>query len=334
MFRLSIKAPSTSLYAFIFFTIVPASAAFAACTPTNITFSIPDQQFNLNAIPLNGKIGSELISAATDIFKCTDTGGTSVTGRDIGNQTTTAISIDGRTIFSTSAPGIGYALAIEPTNFCSNTLQWVPFLTCKTTTKAFNFNAKVRIQFYKTGPIKSASSISINTKNFIIWENRSGVNDVITTMAINFNPFNLTVNTCSLLSGSITNINLPQIARSSLPNTNSIAGSTPFRLTITCPSNINLNITFTDNNNIGQTTNILTPATTSTAKGVGIQLQYNGKIISFGPDLAEPGTTNQIVLNSNLAGVQSFPFSASYIRTGTVTPGSLSSTATFTLSYQ
>jgi type 1 fimbria pilin len=92
-----------------------------------------------------------------------------------------------------------------------------------------------------------------------------------------------------------------------LPSINNRAGSTPFSLIINCPNTTNLNITFTDNNNIGQTTNILTPATTSTAKGVGVQLQYNGKIISFGPDSAEPGTTNQIVLNSNLTGVQSFP---------------------------
>jgi type 1 fimbria pilin len=62
-----------------------------------------------------------------------------------------------------------------------------------------------------------------------------------------------------------------------------------------------MNITFTDNNKIGQTSNILTPTATSTAKGVGVQLQFDNKIIGFGPDSAEPGTTNQIVLNGNLS---------------------------------
>ena len=135
-------------------------------------------------------------------------------------------------------------------------------------------------------------------------------------------------------SSTNTAVKLPNVYGNNFLSNGYTAGSTPFSISVNCPGPTLLAITFTDNNNITQTGNILTPGAGSTAKGLGLQLKYNGNIISFGPDSAEPGTTNQIVLNSNLTGVQSFPFTASYIRTGTVTPGSLTATATFTLSYQ
>ncbi|WP_159880612.1 fimbrial protein [Aquitalea denitrificans] len=316
------------LFSLIVFSLLYTTASFAACTATDVLVTFPDLKFNLHSIPLNGKIGSERITAAQDIFTCTGD-----LERYIWDPGGGGYTINGLTIYPTSAAGIGYAVALEPTNFCSNTIQWVPFTTCKLKIPP-NLNARLHFQLYKTGPISNAKNISIFKNSFTLNEafTDGSANNYKSYMSAN--PFNLTLYTCSLQSSSITNINLPKITSNALPGINSRAGSTPFSLTISCPSNISLNITFTDNNKIGQTTNILTPAATSTAKGVGIQLQYNGNIISFGPDSADPGTTNQILLNSNLIGTQTFPFVASYIRTGTVTPGSLTSTATFTLSYQ
>ena len=143
-----------------------------------------------------------------------------------------------------------------------------------------------------------------------------------------------TNNSCTLLSSTNTNVNLPLIYRTQLLQIGSTSAGVPFNISINCPGPTKLAITFTDNNNIGQTGSILTPTTTSTAKGIGIQLKYNNQVISFGNDSANPGTINQIILNNNLTGTQTFPFAASYIRTGTITPGNLSAQTTFTLSYQ
>ncbi|NWK77834.1 fimbrial protein [Aquitalea sp. LB_tupeE] len=317
-------------------------SGFAACTAGDeVVVKIPDLNFNLNNIPLQGKIGSEIITPEQALGSCTATGNErpSLSYRTIADPGIGSSVIMGKNIYTTSVPGIGYAVGLEPTNFClGNGVYWVPFTTCKVPvsgTTTATFNAKLHFQLYRIGTISNANSITIFRNNFGIYEYNLWDGNVTKVLTYQSSlPFNMTVNTCSLQSNSISNITLPQITSNALPSINSRAGMTQFRLMVNCPNNTNLNITFTDNNNIGQTTNILTPATTSTAKGVGVQLQYNGTIISFGPDSAEPGTTNQIVLNSNLTGVQSFPFTASYIRTGTVTPGTLSSTATFTLSYQ
>jgi type 1 fimbria pilin len=329
------------LFILIILSFFLAGAGHAACTGSEVVVTIPSLNFNLNNIPLQGKIGSEIITPEQSLGSCKATGteNPSLSYRTIQDPGINSSLIMGRNIYPTSVPGIGYAIGLEATNFCSGTgIYWVPFTTCKVPVSGTNtatFNAKLHFQLYRIGPISNATNITILRNNFAI--NEHDIFSSIKTQVLTYQsslPFNMTVNTCSLQSSSISNIILPKITSNALPSINSRAGTAQFRLMVNCPNNTNLNITFTDNNNIGQTTNILTPASTSTAKGVGIQLQYNSNIISFGPDSAEPGTTNQIVLNSNLAGVQSFPFTASYIRTGTVTPGSMSATATFTLSYQ
>ncbi|BBF87473.1 fimbrial protein precursor [Aquitalea magnusonii] len=329
------------LFILITMSIFIAQTAYATCTGGEVIIRIPDLNFNVNNIPLKGKIGSEIITPEQSLGSCKATGteNPGLAYRTVADQGISSSVIMGKNIYTTSVPGIGYTIGLEPTNFClGNGIYWVPFVTCKIPVSGKNtmsFNAKLHFQLYRIGTISNATNITIFRNNFGLREYNEW--DTTMTLVLTYQssyPFNMTVNTCSLQSASISNINLPKIYSNALPSINSRAGSTPFSLTINCPNNTNLNITFTDNNKIGQTTNVLTPDATSIAEGVGIQLQYNGKIISFGPDSAEPGATGQIMLNSNLAGTQTFPFTASYIRTGALKAGSLKSTATFTLSYQ
>lgn len=311
-----------------------SASGFATCTATDVTVTFPNIQLNLNAIPLNGPIGSEIITPAQTIYTCTSN--SSVANRYISDPGGGGTTIMGQNIYPTSVPGIGYAVALEPTNFCNNLIQWVPFTTCKTpesTTRVFN--AKLHFQLYKIAAVSNASNITIFKNNFLIREINSSSTLVSSAgVYMTSTPFNMTIYSCSLQTASISNITLPPVSSTSLPSIGSTSGRIPFNLLINCPNPTKLAITFTDNNNMTQTSSILSLASTSTAKGLGIQLRYNGNIISFGPDSAEPGTTNQIMLNGNLTGTQGFPFTASYVRTGAVTPGSLSATATFTLSYQ
>ncbi|WP_287882117.1 fimbrial protein [Aquitalea sp.] len=339
--NMALPCSTSHFFILIILSFFLSHAGLAACTGSEVVVTIPNLNFNLNNIPLQGKISSEIITPEQSLGSCKATGteNPSLSYRTVSDPGGSSSLIMGKMIYTTSVPGIGYAIGLEPTNFClGNGIYWVPFTTCKVPvsgTTTATFNAKLHFQLYRIGAISNATNITIFRNNFAIREYNLFDSEITFTSTYQSSlPFNMTVNTCSLQSASISNIILPKITSNALPSINSRAGSTPFILTINCPNNTNLNITFTDNNKIGQTTNILTSTTASIAKGVGIQLQYNGNIISFGPDSAEPGTTNQIVLNSNLAGVQSFPFTASYIRTGAVTPGSMSATATFTLSYQ
>jgi len=325
----SILAPIILIAFFHFY----SPTVLAKCIAYDITnIQLPDLKFNFNSIPINGKIGSEIVTPEQVIYECSENYYRQI--QDRGGRP----EISGRQIYSTSTPGIGYAVALEPTNFCGGLVYWSPFTTCNESTNPFKFKAKLRFQLYKTGPVSSASNTSIGSRwsnsFFQLLETNNNGYLYATNVFYSSNPFTLTVYSCSLQSSTITNINLPQISILDLPSINSITGDTPFSITIKCPTTTKLSITFTDNNKIGQTGSILTPAAGSTAKGVGVQLQYNGNRVNFGPDSSEPGTTNQITLNSNLTGIQTFPFSAAYIRTGTVTAGTLSTTATFTLSYQ
>ena len=95
-------------------------------------------------------------------------------------------------------------------------------------------------------------------------------------------------------------------------------------------------MTLTDATTPSNTTNTLTLASDSVATGVGFQLLYNGNPVSFGPDSAAAGNLNQFSVMASPAtgGPVNIPFTARFIRTGTVTPGLATANATFTMSYQ
>lgn len=296
-------------------------------------------------------IGSEMISNNTTIATC-DNSFTPPNEYNVQNSigflnVARVTQINGKAIYDSGIPGIGYSIGMELTSPCS-LIVWslatsptscdTKLMTTPSTTPTL-FQGRYRVQLYKIAPISNGNNIKITTKNnarvsyFVGVPNGAIVNYIYFT-PVTINNLNIATSTCSLQSGSTTAITLPTVSRTSLPSSNSTSGNMPFNIIINCLNPTNLNITFTDNSNNLNTGTYLLPMAGSTAKGVGIQLTYNGKIITFGPDLSAAGTTGQIVLNSNLIGTQSFPFTASYVRTGAITPGSLSARATFTLSYQ
>ncbi|WP_167541920.1 fimbrial protein [Herbaspirillum rhizosphaerae] len=94
----------------------------------------------------------------------------------------------------------------------------------------------------------------------------------------------------------------------------------------------------TDQQNPGNTSNRLPLTSTSTAKGLAIEVwRKSGSQMSFGPDSSASGTINQFsVFNSDgsASGPVGITFSTRYVQTGTVTPGTANGLATFTMSYQ
>jgi type 1 fimbria pilin len=62
-------------------------------------------------------------------------------------------------------------------------------------------------------------------------------------------------------------------------------------------------------------------------------LKGDGTPVVFGPDEVGVGVANQWLIGDSPNGALVLPLSAQYIRTGTVTPGSLRALATFTMSY-
>jgi len=337
------------IYSILFILItIHSTHSFAACSP-NKTFNsglvIPNYTANLDTTPVNGPIGSEIIGITSILYYCTgsDTERTLTLYAMYNNALTT---INGRAVYPTTNSGIGFSIGLEIPNACPGLgVIWQTSTTAGIVTKActdtihnngdYNYQGRIHLILYKLKRVVNDNRIGIQLAmnfNLTIYGGSLPLQILYSPNPPNFSY--TTISTCSLSSASTTSVNLPKVYGNNFVANGISAGSTPFNITVNCPSPTNLNITFTDNNNLGNNSTILTPLASSTAKGLGIQLQYNGNIIGFGPDSSDPGTTNQIVLNGNLTGSQSFPFTASYVRTGAVSPGTLSARATFTLSYQ
>jgi type 1 fimbria pilin len=131
-------------------------------------------------------------------------------------------------------------------------------------------------------------------------------------------------------------ITLPTVTARSLDSgAGTAAGSQPFSVDLSCAAGAQVSITFTDATNPSNTSSVLSLASGSTATGVGIELRRASDVkISYGPDSAAPGTTNQWLVGAAPNGALSIPLSARYVRTtGTLAAGSVKALATFTMSY-
>ncbi|UVL43184.1 type 1 fimbrial protein [Pseudomonas sp. B21-040] len=145
--------------------------------------------------------------------------------------------------------------------------------------------------------------------------------------------------TCAV-SASSKNLSVPLgiVKTSEFGASGSTAGNANFSIALeNCSTGINLFATFTDANNPGNTSNVLSLTNDSqTASGVGIRLLTgNGATVRFGPDSYLPGTLNQMTLGPSSIGTVTLPFTASYVKTSnTITSGIANGIVTFTLSYQ
>lgn len=120
----------------------------------------------------------------------------------------------------------------------------------------------------------------------------------------------------------------------------STSAPAPFAIGINCFGvAAKVYMTLTDQQTPTNTSSILNLTSTSTVKGVGIQVLYGGKVIRFGPDSSVAGNLNQFAVftSDGLSPTTTdINLSARYIQTGAIiTPGKVANgIATFTMSYQ
>lgn len=167
----------------------------------------------------------------------------------------------------------------------------------------------------------------------------TGTGTQVSYMDLSLNAFTImaTTATCTVNSTSLL-VPFPASNINSINNTS--AGSSiftkPFNIQLSCPLSAGPNVytTFTDNNNLSNTSDTLSLDPGSSAKGIGVQLKYKGAVIKYGPDTGMPGNTNQLLLQNGATGLVNYGFDAALVKTGAVTPGNYKATATFTMSYQ
>ncbi|EIF35492.1 P pilus assembly protein, pilin FimA [Burkholderia sp. Ch1-1] len=143
----------------------------------------------------------------------------------------------------------------------------------------------------------------------------------------------IAASTCDVTTPSL-GVPLPPVAINAFPVRGATAGNTNFTIDLSCQAGSNVFVTLTDATDSGNTTSNLTLTGDSTASGISLRvLDSSGSPVSFGPDSAAPGTTNQWLVGPS-ANTTGIPLTAQYISTGKVEPGTVRGRMTFTLSYQ
>jgi type 1 fimbria pilin len=190
------------------------------------------------------------------------------------------------------------------------------------------------LQFMITGPLTGIYTIPA-TDLFQV-----SVGGLLSTDVRLGNSTQIIGQTCAVTTPSIP-VTLGSVKSSVFTATGTKSPAVPFNIGLDCTGvATNVGITFTDNTNIGNTTNILSlsPSTgIPNATGVGIQIvpQRTGTAVKYGPDSSVAGNVNQIMLGASNSSIQSYAFTGQYISTASaVTAGPANGVATFTMSYQ
>jgi type 1 fimbria pilin len=220
------------------------------------------------------------------------------------------------TIYPTGVSGLGYEIAHD-----TSTSYLGPYGCCTIANGSYTNSNASYLYLVKTGPIVSGSVLPAGVLAY--WTYANSKNIEAFTLG---NSVTIIDPACSVVTTPIA-VTLPTLSTSSMASTGAVAGRTPFNITLNCSSGATLDIQLNYNGTNSGITGVLSNATgTGTATGVGVQLlNQSFTPVTFGTTTTV-GTTPQ--------GTYTLPYYAQYYRTGTLTAGSVSASATFTLSYQ
>lgn len=227
-------------------------------------------------------------------------------------------------VYTTNVAGVG--VRVLPGADKGNT-QYAPFdVTGGPVSPRTYVQNQLQVELIKTGPIAVGVALS-----GVFYNGSATLSGFGSDAAFTGGTFK----NVSCSTQAETHIRLLHVNTRDLMNVGATANEKPFTLNFNCSGagTANVYITFSDNTTPGNTSNKLTPATTSTSSGVAFQILKSGSAISFGPNSSTFGNVNQIALGPASA-LTSLPLSVRYIRTGDMTPGKLTAVATFTMSYQ
>lgn len=245
-----------------------------------------------------------------------------------------SMTIDGKTIFSTNLSGVGYALGGEMNDsdfkYAMNGSDMVLGWGTNGLVNGGIESGRATIIFYKTGTAVSgevntpvygtfnsdmtaedepADSIKVLASSFKVVSLACSIN----TPALNFTLGDIPANTFSTTTGPV-----PWIAE----NTQNLG------LNCDADANINVSLSGTQNPDVTESTVLALTGQgeTGIAKGVGVQLVYNGTPLEF---------DKNIVLKRSAGGQEVFPIVARYYQTkSSVMPGKADASATLNILYQ
>lgn len=301
---------------------VPAQAT--ECTKTITPLKV---SFGTVLVPDSMAVGTEIKSASVSVtIFCPATGGPWVSGLTNYNMNASAL---GYPIFETGTQGIG--IKVTPRGDGSRGMPARGYAAYGGIASGLS-QVQYILTLVKTANIVAAGA-NVNIPSlFQLYANSdySHAADAI----ISVDSTRVGVPTCTADAPS-QQITLQPVSVTAFRAVGDTAIATPFNIALSCSGNDNIFITLTDLNYFSNTTSNLTLAADSTAKGVQLQiLKRDHTPVSYGVDSYAPGNLNQWKVGTPQGGHITIPMTVQYIRTGTVTAGTVKAAATYTLSYQ
>lgn len=220
----------------------------------------------------------------------------------------------GATTFATNIPGLSIRLARGST---ANYLMATPndYLTSGTT----SFSQSTSLELIATGAIANGSTLYAG--QLAHWD-FGNLDSVVVFQTLNATTF---TRPCTILVDP-TVVSLRTVTVSELQGGGgTTAGDTPFSIKLNCTANLPLEITLDANNPHSVRDGVLnTISQSGSATGVGVQITRNGQPVRLRREIDVTTT----------GGPFDIQFGARYYRTsGTLRPGLVAATATYTLTY-
>lgn len=299
------------------------------------------------SVPANTAVGTTVSTLApvTYTLQCTFVNSAPITtsGTNIATFSTTAALANGTDVYATGIAGLGVRYIFNSSACNASNVVMI------------NGAASVTCSF--SGPVGGPympAQISVTAQLVVTGPIQGGVSRLTTVplVAIGFklsdSPANwgqpnlytgsatgtLTQATCSVTQRDVA-VSLPNVSTGALASSvGAIAGSKAFSLSFSCATGAKVFITVSDNVNPANQGNTLKLTADSTAQGIGVQILNGGLPVSFGPESATVGNTNQWLIGDSPNGPLQVPLTARYISIGKVAAGTIKALATFTMSYQ
>ncbi|RAS38775.1 fimbrial protein [Paraburkholderia bryophila] len=229
------------------------------------------------------------------------------------------------TLFKTNVAGLGVRYSIK--RQANGPFTDAPYSTSFLPPVSHTAEYHIRAELVVTGPPGSGTLTTLPSLT-VTFTGRC-FDTVSKTQSIT--PGSLfTAGTCNVTTWAIHVELPPRVSPSNLAS----AGAVPFSIGLNCAAPVRAYMSLVDASNPGNRSAILSAAAGSTAKGVGMQILFESRALSFGVHDPDSGVRNIAFMGRMNAGTNRIPLSARYVRTGPVSGGTLKGLATFTMSYQ
>lgn len=294
-------------------------AAQASCRFTSGSTSNVDVSFGNATVTIdpNLPVGATLVSSAQfapssiSQISCSGTTSTGVVNL-VGGQPSAS-----STIFPTGVAGIGYRVTHPD---ASRYLRAYPGDSIAS--GSYSMSVASGLEFVKTGIIANGATVSTGTLGYWKYDNNRRIENFNLRTALTFVYPSCSVNT------SVVNVSLPTVSNTAFNGVGTVAGATVVPISLQCSAGSQLYIQFDTATPASGLSGVIAPATGSgRARNIGVQLIDR----SFAP--VAFGTPSRVGATPD--GPLDLTYYARYYQTAVpVTTGTVSATATFTLSYR